>query len=181
MGVPENACPAYARPPLGAAGEHAHQSPRLAVVAVSGSSFGHTPDGDPTALDGALDRLAKGQPLRPIDLQELGYGLGRREALRLAAEVEARRAVRAAQQRRGWWGRLVGGPVHAGRVPLPDALARLIRRIRSGQPVTSDEVRGLARRVGRAQVRRIARTLSRSTARRAAARGRGRSTRRGMR
>jgi hypothetical protein len=135
------------------------------------SYTGRTPDGDPAYLAGALDRAEKGHPLRAVDVQELGYLIGRRDARRVARDVEAYARARAA------W----AGPHQTKPLPLPAALARLFIRLRSREPFGPDDVRRFAVRVGRRQARRIERTAGRITASRARALGRQTRTRRGRR
>jgi hypothetical protein len=128
-----------------------------------------TPDGDPEYLAGALDRAEKGQTLRPVDVQELGYLIGRAEARRVARDVEAY-----ARARKTWAG------LHQRRsLPFPDSLARLFVRLRSREPLGPDEARRLIRAVGRRQLRRLARTITRSTAARTRTRQRHARTCRG--
>jgi hypothetical protein len=134
------------------------------------SYAGRTPDGDPACLAGALDRAEKGHPLRPVDVQELGYLIGRRDARRVARDVEAY-----ARARDTWSG------LHQRTLPFPDALARLFVRLRSREPFGPDDVRGFVRRTGRRELRRMARTVTRTTRSRARALGRQTRTRRGRR
>ena len=129
-------------------------------------SIVHTADGDPEYLAGALDGAERGMPLRPVDVQELGYRIGLDQARKVARDVAAY-----ARDRQRWSG------IHQTRdLPFPPALARLFGRLRSGQPVGPDDVRRLVgrgmRRLGRRQARRIERTLRRlpTTKRRAAGR-----------
>jgi hypothetical protein len=130
-----------------------------------------TPDGDPEYLAGALDRAEKGHPLRPVDVQELGYLIGRRDAGRVARDVDAY-----ARTRQTWAGLHERGPL-----PFPDALARLFLRLRSREPLGPDDIRGFVRKAGRRELRRLARTVTRTTASRARAQGRQARTRRGRR
>jgi hypothetical protein len=134
------------------------------------SYAGRTPDGDPAYLAGALDRAEKGQPLRPIDVQELGYLIGRRDARRVARDVEAY-----ARARKTWAG------LHQRALPFPDALARLFARLRSREPLGPDDARRFVAKVGRRELRRLSRTVTRTTASRARAQGRHTYTRRGRR
>jgi len=120
------------------------------------------PDGGVDYLAGALDRAARGMPLRPVDVQELGYRIGIGEARRVARDVEAY-----TRDRQRWSG------IHqSGDLPLPASLARLFTRLRSGQPLGPGDVRGLVGRLGRRGLRRLTRTASRTTASRARARDR---------
>lgn len=117
------------------------------------------PGSDPVYLMGALERLEKGQALRPVDWQELSTAVGRVEAERLRTEAEKARHTR-----------LPG--LHTGRTPLPPVLMRLLLRVRSQVVLLSAprEAPGrLVRRIGRRQARRIDRMITRSTASRARA------------
>jgi hypothetical protein len=110
---------------------------------------------------GALERLEKGQSLRPLDWQELSAAVGRNEALRLVGEVRAAR------------GGVEG--LHTGRSPLPADVARWLLRLKSRAALLArpgDLPGRLARRFGRAQARRVERILTRSTGSRARARER---------
>ena len=123
----------------------------------------HTADGDPEYLAGALDRAERGMPLRPIDVQELGYRIGRDAARQVARDVESY-----ARARESWAG------IHQSRpVPLPPALARLFARLRAGHRLTPADLGRLiqsgARRIGRRQARRLARTVRRLPASKARA------------
>jgi hypothetical protein len=135
------------------------------------SYAGRTPDGDPAYLAGALDRAEKGQPLRPIDVQELSYLIGRAQARRVARDVEGYAAAKAR-----WAG------LHQTRaLPFPESLARLFARLRSREPLGPDDARRFARALGRRQLRRLTRSASRITASRSRALGRHTRTRRGRR
>jgi hypothetical protein len=124
--------------------------------------------GDPAYLDGALGRIETGQPLRAVDVQELSYAIGREAALKLARTVEEDRAKAGRRSRpSGLWGWLFG-PIHTT-PELPVPLARLIARLRSGQPLSTADARAVARLVGRAGARAVSRRAVRGT--RAAIRG----------
>jgi len=125
-------------------------------------------DDDPDAvhahIEGALVRIETGQPLRPIDKQDLSLALGRGAALRLMRHLdEEREAARQATpaKPRGWF----TGAGKDAPDPLPKGLARLLLRIRSGQPLGAHDARRLARKVGKAGARRLERQLRRQPAR----------------
>jgi hypothetical protein len=125
-------------------------------------------DDDPSAMhapiEGALVRIETGQPLRPIDKQDLSLAFGRGAALRLMRHVDeeretARQAIPA--KPRGWFTRSGKDAPD----PLPKGLARLLLRIRSGRPLGAHDARHLARKVGKSGARRLERQLRRQPAR----------------
>jgi hypothetical protein len=117
-----------------------------------------TPDGDPEYLAGALERAERSMPLRPVDVQELGYRIGINAARQVARDVESY-----ARDRQRWAG------IHQSRpLPFPPALAKLFARLRDGHRLASLDAGDLGRwihragrRIGRRQARRLTRTARR--------------------
>lgn len=124
-------------------------------------------DDDPDAvhahIEGALARIETGQPLRPIDKQDLSLALGRGAALRLMRHLDEERAARQATppKPRGWF----TGAGKDAPDPLPKGVARLLLRLRSGRPLGAQDARRLVRKVGKAGARRLERQLRRQPAR----------------
>ena len=116
------------------------------------SYAGRTPDGDPAYLMGALERLEKGQDLRPLEWQEISCAIGRGQALRLESLVRRSR------------NRTKGIEIKS-ELRLPPDLARLLRQAKDGvTPMTPGRFAGrLMRRLGRRAMRRVERRVFRGT------------------